>query len=284
MTNAELPADLHVSFISDENYLIPLAAAGRSVIESCKYATLTIHVVSVGLSNAQHDRLRTSWEEVNVEVKFYEWDPRPFADWPTKGYFTTSVYARLLLPDLIKRSGRLISLDCDMCVVGDLSPLLKVDLSGLPIGAVREPYTPVVSWRRGVVDWAEEGLAPDIPYFNSGLMVVDLDRWHEMGVGELCLAYGKRHLDTLVTVDEECLNGALRGSWTELGQEWNTGPYWRIADRRTGQFEDILERRRVIHYQGIIKPWIKREDFDDHEDAHYFFGSLDRTAWRGWRP
>jgi lipopolysaccharide biosynthesis glycosyltransferase len=277
-------AELHVSFIADENYVMPLAAAGRSVADSRSAANLTIHVVSIGLSDRHQGQLRKSWQGDGVDVVFHEWDPSGFAGWQTGEYFTTSVYARLCLPDIITRSGRLISLDADMCVVGDLSPLLDVDLGDAAVAAVREPYTPVVSWRRGLSNWAKEGIRPETPYFNSGLMVIDLDRWREHEVRESAMAYGRRYLATMVGRDEECLNAALRGNWAELGQEWNVGPYWRLLHRRTGEFEDILRRRRVVHYQGIEKPWLKRETAEPAEDHHFLFDFLDRTEWKGWRP
>lgn len=286
MPNSRRPGgeDLHVSLIADENYVLPLAAAGRSVADSCSGANVTIHVVSIGLSELHRYQLRTSWQGAGVDVVFHEWDPSDFADWQTGEYFTTSVYARLFLPDIIARPGRLISLDADMCVVGDLSPLLEVDLGDSPVAAVREPYTPVVSWRRGLSNWAIEGIHPETPYFNSGLMVIDMDRWRHGAVRESALAYGQRHLATMVGRDEECLNAALRGNWTELGQEWNVGPYWRLPHRRTGEFADILRRRRVVHYQGIEKPWLTPGTAEPAEDHHFLFDYLDRTEWKGWRP
>ncbi|XVU27903.1 glycosyltransferase family 8 protein [Actinoplanes sp. CA-054009] len=274
---------LHVSFIADMNYLRHLAVAGRSVSEACRATPVTIHVVAIGIDVSERTKLAASWSSDTVDVQFHDWDPAQFKGWQTGEYFTTSVYARLLLPELVGVTGRLVSLDCDMVVLRDLVPLLAIDLAQSPVAAVREPYTPTVSWRRGLSNWAREGIAPETPYFNSGLMVIDTERWRERRVTEAALAYGRKYLATMVGRDEECLNAALRGDWTELDQEWNAGPYWRLARRRTGAYADILDRRRVVHYQGIDKPWLAW-DPDDRGDSRLYYEHLDRTAWRGWRP
>jgi len=278
-----MPSNLHVVFFADMNYVRHLAVAGTSVIESCRTGAVTIHVVAIGIGASERAMLSASWVGETVDVRFHDWDPGQFEGWQTGEYFTTSVYARLFLPELVGVTGRLVSLDCDMVILRDLAPLLRTDLAGSPVAAVREPYTPTVSWRRGLSNWAREGIAPETPYFNSGLMLIDTKRWRELRVTESALAYGRRYLSTMVGRDEECLNAALRGDWAELDQEWNAGPYWRLAHRRTGAYADILDRRRIVHYQGIDKPWLTWNP-DDRGDARLYYEYLDRTAWKGWRP
>ena len=91
---------------------------------------------------------------------------------------TSTTYHRLLLPRLVPREvTRAIWLDCDLLVTTDLVRLWETDLGGCHLLAVRDPVVPLVSSRYGIRRWRELGIAPDAPYFNAGVMLLDVDRW-----------------------------------------------------------------------------------------------------------
>jgi lipopolysaccharide biosynthesis glycosyltransferase len=177
---------------------------------------------------------------------------------------------------------RVISLDADMIIRGDLTPLYETDLRQRPLAAAREPYSPVVSWKRGVNGWKELGLPPHAPYFNAGMMVLDLDRWRHDDIGEKAIEYGARHAGVIQQQEQECLNAILAGEWTEVEQIWNLGPYWRHPHRRVGRYETVWRDGVVRHYVGIYKPWLP--ECVDMEDAAEFYRYVDRTSWARWRP
>ena len=176
----------------------------------------------------------------------------------------------------------MISLDADMIIRGDLAALYETDLRGRPLAAAREPYSPVVSWKRGVNGWREIGLPPHAPYFNAGMMVLDLDRWRREAVGERAIEHAVRYAHLLQQQEQECLNAVLAGEWTEVEQIWNLGPYWRFPERRVGRYASVWEDGIVRHYVGIYKPWMAH--CVDMEDADQFYHYLDQTSWKGWRP
>ncbi|WP_068899612.1 glycosyltransferase family 8 protein [Planomonospora sphaerica] len=275
---------VRVAFVSDVNYVIPLAAAVRSVIDNAAAPEdLEIAVLCHDIPVDTKKALTESWRPGEIDVRLLDIDLTMFSRFPAREYFNSTVYARLIYHRLLPTEwDRVISLDSDMIVRGDLTALYETDLRGRPLAAAREPYSPVVSWKRGVNRWRELGLPPHAPYFNAGMMVLDLDRWRHDAVGERAIAHGARHADVIQQQEQECLNAILAGEWTEVEQIWNMGPYWRFPQRRVGRYRNVWREGRIRHFVGIYKPWMA--ECRDMEDADEFYQYVDRTAWKGWRP
>ena len=92
-------------------------------------------------------------------------------------------YARLLAPSLFPRHSRIVYLDADTVLYADVAELYDTDLCGAAVGAVRD--TAVLSSlvagypRRQLRKLQPLGLHDPFHYFNSGVLVLDLDRMRE---------------------------------------------------------------------------------------------------------
>jgi len=275
---------VRVAFVTDANYAMPTAVAVRSLIENAsRPEDLEIVVFCHDVPTEIRQRLLESWRPGEINVALADIDLDSFEGFPAREYFTVAVYARLIYHRLLPNDwDRVISLDSDMVIRGDLTDLYESDLDGRPLAAAREPYSPVVAWKQGVNGWKELGLSPHTPYFNAGMMVLDLTRWRLDNVGERAIAHGRRHADRLQQQEQECLNAVLAGDWTEVDQIWNLGPYWRLPARRIGRHKAVWEKGVIRHFVGIRKPWMP--DCVNMENADEFYRYLDLTAWQGWRP
>ena len=84
-------------------------------------------------------------------------------------YTSYAAYARIFLPDVLEEEGRVLYLDCDTLVTGPLAELFDLDLNGKPIAL---GYDCVLHhYKRYVRQPAE------LPYYNSGVMLIDLGAW-----------------------------------------------------------------------------------------------------------
>lgn len=83
---------------------------------------------------------------------------------------TYSVYLRLFFQEMIGLTeGRVIYLDADTIVAGNLKKLLELNLNeksiGMVIESIRDDYKTMI------------GMNPDSYYFNSGVILFDVKRW-----------------------------------------------------------------------------------------------------------
>jgi lipopolysaccharide biosynthesis glycosyltransferase len=282
---------LRVVYTGDENYAMPLAVSMRSLVDNCADVdALAVTLLTHEFSGDSLDLLRKSCPELTLDV--VRVPDATLAGLPTVSYFSTAIYLRLLIPELLAGDDPVVYVDADTVVLADLHELSGTPLQGRPVGAVLDPGVPRVDAPDGVRRWAELGLAGDTPYFNDGIMLVDPQRWRDLRVTGKTLAYVRAYGDQIKYPDQEALNVVLRGDWLPLDPAWNM---WTVVAgaafiaKRLGvdypltpEYARAIDQPKIVHFVGEDKPWLKvamRGPF-----SRFFYHYLDRTAWSGWRP
>ena len=153
---------------------------------------------------------------------------------------------------------RLIYLDADITVLGDLRKLWSVDLNGAAIGAVSDGYlnTEHFDGRRFHETWD----LPEGEYFNAGILLIDLKKVREGSLFTKAMQFAAEHDEDLPYNDQDALNWTFWQSWTPLPVVWNVQAShlqdWAVAaqpeHRRLGNAYPA-----IVHFTGPEKPWIK---------------------------
>jgi lipopolysaccharide biosynthesis glycosyltransferase len=274
---------IRIVVTTDERYAMPTAASVRSVLDSrASGDAFQIVVLGSDLSEQTRLRLLRSWTAAHCTVRFVPVDLDRFAGLPTRSAVgatvTTAVYARLLIGALLPADWRrVIYLDSDTITRTSLTDLWTTDLGDNPLGAVPDDYVPTVSSRYGLPTWRELGLRENLPYFNSGVLLIELDNWRHDRIGEQAVHYLANARDIRL-FDQDALNAVAAGRWYQLDAVWNVTGYWRKPDRRTGRYCTILDDARIRHFAGYGKPW-DPVPLPGVPDNDLFFRSLTRTAW-----
>lgn len=246
---------------ADEAFTVPLAVTVASAVRSADdLDDVEIHVLGHGIDVAGRD-LVTRAADGAATIEWHGIRGEQFADLPT-GHLSPAAYYRLLIPELIDVD-RAIYLDSDILVRSSLRPLVELPLGECPAAAARNLTVPFLASPRGLTGWQEIGLAPDAPYFNSGVLVMDLERWRERAVSERALEYARRFEDGISFADQDALNAALSAEWRELDPIWNQQPL--IFDDRSGAYVVLSpdqvragrESPAVVHFVGPDKPWLE---------------------------
>ncbi|MGH3566296.1 MAG: glycosyltransferase family 8 protein [Pseudonocardia sp.] len=187
-------------------------------------------------------------------------------EWPVSGWVSPAVYLRLTAAESLPEFTRALYLDVDTLVLRDLRPLLATDLGGAPLGAVRDPQNPVLKSGIALPGWAELGLPGEREYFNSGVMLLDLDVCRRTGLFERASSFLTCHPSSARFWDQDALNWAADDSWCRLERQWNTFALTPLIDR--GRFvhyaehiiplSELVDDERgaaVLHFAGPDKPW-----------------------------
>jgi lipopolysaccharide biosynthesis glycosyltransferase len=183
-------------------------------------------------------------------------------------HLSRAAYGRLFLPDLLPADvTRCVYVDCDVLIRRDLDELCRADLHGNPAGLCVDPFHRTVG--RAIPRWRQYGLDPADPYFNSGVMAMDLDAWRAGDVtAESRRIAQAASPEELGSADQDVLNIVLYRKWTRLAAKWNVHP---IFVRRLGKVgvapevrelmrqPDVAEARHdpaIVHFVGQLKPWL----------------------------
>jgi len=256
------PETVTIVSAGDESYVLGVAVALDSAVRRLN-RSLPAHVVvlSAGMSSRSHDTLRemaTRWRRGCVLEIMH---PVIGRDLPQPAHFSLAAYARLALPLMLPATRRAIYLDADVHVRRDVAGLWQMDLMGAPAAAVADFAFP--SLAAGLARMAP-ALDPNLPYFNTGVLLMDLDRWRAERLGEQIVTWTIGHRDEVRFADQDGINAVLAGRIVELSPQWNVqiGPLEgrrdRDAPRPSGWMTEnqpgIGQEPWIVHFVGG-KPW-----------------------------
>jgi lipopolysaccharide biosynthesis glycosyltransferase len=252
-------------------YLLTAIASVRHFLPAQQGLDITVLTTELSenelqAANFQHgDRLRC----VTPPIGFGKRLPIRDGD-----HVTVETYYRLFLAAAFSDDvDRLIYLDSDLVVLADLSQLMNLDLAGKTVGAVLDYHAP--NW--GTVTCLRETGCASTPYFNAGVLVIDLAAWRRRQVSQRALEFLAANQSTVQYWDQDALNFALKGDWLELDPRWNrTSSFWEQRKAGSIPFEpevaEALMDPYIVHFASGRKPWQSffhpdRKIFDEYAKA-----------------
>ncbi|MBV9481331.1 MAG: glycosyltransferase family 8 protein [Acidobacteria bacterium] len=193
-------------------------------------------------------------------------------------HYTRDNWIRLWVQDFFSCDvDRVLYLDSDIVVIGDVAPLWNLDLQGALLGAVDIPGSD-----RGVTSL---GLRPEDGYFNSGVLLIDLKQWRQSRALDTLLRYVEAHADLLLDVDQDALNACFSARTKRLDYKWNViWSFFRdppLIPLSASEIEGVRREARIIHFNGSKKPW---NYFCDHPRRREYDRYLRMTEWRHYVP
>lgn len=274
--------------LADERYALPLAVLGRSLSEHTSAGhRATLYVVDGGITGETKRRLMASWDPGRIRVEFVAPQFGDARELPVWGRVPPLTYVRVFVPRLVPRECRkVIFLDSDVVIQTDIERLWNLEVGEHAVLAAQDAAVPFVSSRDGLLRYQELGIPRDHPYFNAGVMVVNVERWRASGISERVMEFVRRHADELNYCDQDGLNAVLWNDWDALDSRWQVQP--RLMTRRV-TLPHLDPRKRaqlsddpwILHFSGRLKPWLYR---GSAPPDLLFYAYLDRTWWSGWRP
>ncbi|QIB32601.1 glycosyltransferase family 8 protein [Ancylobacter pratisalsi] len=209
-----------------------------------------VYVFCDGVSPADKEKMRLSYGRDGLEFVDLTDAMGAFAARPVNNHLSRTAYARILMPlTLADATGRLLYIDCDTLVNGSLAPLAEIDMQGHALAAVDDIALQVPE--RHAKRNLDIGLPADMRYFNSGVLLIDLEAWRHQRISERVIEFVDAHPE-LPMMDQDALNGALRGDWLALDERWNM--HRRLKKGRYVDDPSIWADARIIHFIGQIKP------------------------------
>lgn len=211
-------------------------------------------------------------------------EPYLIKKYKTPGYLSIeSTYRLLLLSPDYGQYDRMIYMDSDVIVEGDISDLFDLDLQSNAIGAMEclvsrydsylkralfadnKPYN-IDAYKRNVLKLR----FPD-KYFHSGVILFDLNKARQ-------IADEQRLIEILTTHyyqggDKETLNIAFNESVYLIEPKWNYLNALELLKNNkdknvSDMYSDISDEKAIIHYVGVAKPWDTEVVLGEHYNKY----------------
>ena len=269
-----------VVFAADNNYVPVLTTA---IYSMCENANLDFRYDIAVLNN------NISWDNQvlmkqslasfkNVSLRFFN------VDLLIEGYkLTTSnphisneTYYRFLIQEVLPEYDKVVYLDSDMVVEGDVSEIFNVDLGNDLIAAVKDiDFLGNLNFKNNErIEYNKNILGMSDPhnYFQAGTLVLNTKGLRELHTTQEWMEFACD--SSLIYNDQDILNRECEGRVTYLPMEWNVmhncgGRIERVFTYAPAQeFENYFASRnnpKIIHFAGFEKPWTFAEvDLQEH--------------------
>ena len=266
--------EIPIFFSVDDKYAPYLCVAIKSLIEnaskSFQYKIIILYRAGllseknmINLSTLIYNNCDISF--VNVENRLQSISDR-VENRLRADYFTPTIFFRLFIPSMFPEYSKVIYLDSDIVVLGDISKLYRVDIENYLLGACIENFAG---------ETLEEYLNCFIgvdksEYFNSGVLLMNMDKLRKVCFDEHFLyLYNKYHFECLAP-DQDYLNAMCKGNIFVLPKSWNTMPQQSYSNT------SLESPINIVHYFLFFKPWnhynIQYEDFfwNYLKDTYYY--------------
>ncbi|MBV8913622.1 MAG: glycosyltransferase family 8 protein [Acetobacteraceae bacterium] len=269
-----------ITFLLTPNgkYAQHAAALVASLLEHSQ-APLEIMIAATEDPESFADRFRRSFgANERISLAFKQFRLPPDVNFPTTDKLSTEMYIRFWAHELLPGRSRVIYLDSDIIAIGGVDELWHTDLGGKALAAVPIPNS---------IRIEQHGLPPGSQYFNSGVLLMDLDAWRARGYCARCLEFIRNHPDRAFDPDQDALNLVLIGDWLALPYKWNViNPFYRPSislDLKMSKEEiaGVLADARFVHFNSSHKPWVY---LDNHPKQGEYMRYLRQTDWRDWQP
>ena len=255
---------INICMITDDNYIVPTAVAITSLIKSKKAdSCYNIYIVTAELSDENVEAFnKFNQKGIKVQVIKASLDKFKGMHKQQKGSICVASEAALLkfeLPNLLKRHQKILYLDGDILVKGDLSELFEIDIkdnlcaAAYDTGRLYSKYPKLLKYPQ---------------YFNSGVMLLNLALMRKEKTSEkLCEA--KKKSTDFNLMDQDIFNEVFNNRVKIIDIKYNLlilnlkraqGKYKfddlnKLYNNKYTSLKDIEDKAVILHFSSKDKPW-----------------------------
>lgn len=267
---------LHIGWGADGDFLLGSEISMASVASNNPSIRFHFHLFSNDILHLDQQKMVELAEQHALKITLYTLDNDYFAQLPTNRLWSSAIYYRFIMAEILAQTtSTMLYLDADVVCQGDIRALLDVDFANNVVAAVPE---------RDAAWWAHQAEVLECNalaqgYFNSGVMLINLDAWRSEAVYEhiLRLAADPQQQAKLTFYDQDLLNLALVDKKMFLNSVYNT-QYSLNYELNEAKRKSFTSTCIFMHFIGPTKPW---HLWAQYPSAQAFQLAKAHSPWKG---
>lgn len=259
---------MNLLFAIDDNVTQQLMTTLYSIKQNSSIEKYSVYVIQ-NPKLKKNDEIKSFCQKLGMHYHPVVIDDHEFDDAPTTDRYPKTIYYRLLaykyLPKNVKR---ILYLDVDILVINDLKHLYTLDLKNYWYAAASHTSLDMTDdfnkLRLG--NYEAEG------YFNSGIMLMDLEAIRENVKADDIFGYIKKMGATLLLPDQDILNGLYGQNIMKIPDELynydaRMNPFYYAKSNGEWDIDWVIDHTVILHFCGRDKPW--RPDYKERFSGLY---------------
>lgn len=275
-------------YASDDNFAKVL---GTSILSLClnNHKNIdNIFVISQNISEVNKNKLQLITKKFDLEIKFLEmpnFNEIIGEEVDIKRY-SASMFSRILIATLLpKEIKRIIYLDCDTMINDNLLNLWNYDLDKKTMGAINDYRS--VYYQRNL------GIEDKNCYINSGVLLIDVEKYREKKYEEILINTIKKYNGLLEFPDNDAICKVMQNDIKLLPLRYNVISVFYMTNveelnilRRPNhkipkeEIENSKNSPAIIHFTTCFlmhgRPWLQR---CNHPMISKYLEIYKKTPW-----
>ena len=196
----------HIVYATDDNFAEILGVSLVSLYENSKDVDdIIVYVLDSGISDENIKKLKSLPKKYSrSDLSFIKATDisKELSMNVNLDRGSLSQYARLFVSSVLPaKLDRVLYLDCDIIINKSISELWNLDIKGKTIAALKDAFSK--QYRKNI------DLEPDDIMFNSGVMLIDLDKWRRENIESKLLEFIRKKNGKIQQGDQGALNAIL---------------------------------------------------------------------------
>lgn len=272
---------MNVLYTCDDNYVWLMGVSIISLLENNKkLENISIFILGDNISEYNKEKLKDISLKYNRSITVINMPKIEIPEsllksrWPRSAFYR--LYSAQYLPKNIKK---VLYLDCDTIVTGDLSKLDEIDIKE--------------SLFCGVLDCVGKyykkniGLSKDSIYINAGVLLINIDDLRKINIFEELKKYLNKYQKYINYADQDILNGVFHKKIKPIKCNYNvmtiffTRSYEEIKKLRNptcfyeeNELLNAIEFPLIIHFttnMRIVRPWFSNSNHPMKQEFLKYF-------------
>ena len=252
---------MNITLSTDENYILPTGIAISSILDSNPLEEIHFYIITKLLSDFHISKLKSFIKNHtnHAKIDIIKLNDDLFSDFPVRSgdHVSVAAYYRIFLPRILPDSiERILYLDGDIFCTDSIKLFYDTDLQNYSCAVCHDERNDEDS------NFIRLKYPKQNGYFNSGVMLINLDWWRKNNITEKCLDYIAKEPDACLWHDQDALNHVLDGTvfWADFRYNFTQGFFFDkkdmcIDEHFYSEIDTAKKNPCIIHFSSAYKPW-----------------------------
>lgn len=239
---------ISIAYAPDDNYVNQTVVSMKSALEHNEQVEFIIMYSK--LSDESMQKLGA----VGGSLRLIKMDESQFADLTLSKWVTVQAWFRIKLPDLCQDLDKVLYLDCDTLIRGNLDELFSLDLTDKYLAGVKDVW--------GVSKYVKRlGMKSGV-YVNSGMLLFNCDYCRKEHFFDKVVDFAKNNTKIIEFCDQDSINKVVDeyklviSPKYNLMDTWWRGGYYEFEGEEETEYLQAKGNPVIVHLTGL-KPAFK---------------------------
>lgn len=239
---------ISIAYAPDDKYVNQTVVSMKSALEHNEQVEFIIMYSKLSAESMQ------KLGAVGGSLRLIKMDESLFSDLTLSKWVTVQAWFRIKLPDLCKDLDKILYLDCDTLIRGNLDELFSLDLTDKYLAGVKDVW--------GVSKYVKRLDMKSGVYVNSGMLLFNCDYCRKEHFFDKVVDFAKNNAKIIEFCDQDSINKVVDEHKLVISPKYNLmdtwwrGEYYEFEGEEEAEYLQAKENPVIVHLTGL-KPAFK---------------------------